>query len=207
MKKSIYISFIFLFVFICIAIIVKTGNAGDFNNNILKSIRSYESPFLTAFTKLISNMGDWFSYTPVLIMLFIFSKTRKNYAIPAAVTLIFSALLNLILKNAFAVQRPDATEHLTNAAGYGFPSGHAMNGMVFISILLFLFLVHSENSKIIIIIPAIIFAAIFILLIGFSRMYLGVHTPTDILAGYSLGLSISIVSLKIYINKKRKITA
>jgi len=105
-----------------------------------------------------------------------------------AITLSISALMGpILLKNVFAIERPNINP-LISTGGYGYPSGHSLNALVFFSVaaLLIWRYAHQKSTKIIF----TAFATVAILLVGFSRIYLGVHTITDVLGGYLAGCAI-----------------
>ncbi|WP_176590925.1 phosphatase PAP2 family protein [Sphingobium sp. EM0848] len=87
-------------------------------------------------------------------------------------------LLNLALKQGFAAPRPDLLPHLDNVDSYSFPSGHAAGNMIFFGALAML---AGQRS-------AYVGAGLAIALIGISRVWLGVHWPSDVLAGWIEGL-------------------
>lgn len=95
------------------------------------------------------------------------------------------ALLSNLLKLGFDRPRPDIVEHLTHATSSSFPSGHATLAAV-TYLTLGALIARGQPSRSI---KALVLgAAIFItILVGFSRIYLGVHWPTDVLAGWCLG--------------------
>ncbi|HEP1470513.1 TPA: phosphatase PAP2 family protein, partial [Streptococcus pyogenes] len=98
-----------------------------------------------------------------------------------------AAFLITTLKLFYQRPRP-AIEHLVYAGGYSFPSGHAMGSMlIFGSLLIICY--QRLHSKLLQFVTSMIFI-ILILLIGLSRIYLGVHYPSDILAGFVLGFGI-----------------
>jgi membrane-associated phospholipid phosphatase len=98
----------------------------------------------------------------------------------------FGALGSLELKSYFERPRPEALlPHVPEVSGWAFPSGHAMNGVIVYGMLTYVLLrrVGAGERRIILMI-----ATGLVLAIGFSRIYLGVHYLSDVLAGYASGL-------------------
>lgn len=87
-------------------------------------------------------------------------------------------LLNLILKQMFAAPRPDLLPHLDVVNSYSFPSGHATGNMIFFGAAMMLIRTRTAWA----------IGALMILWIGASRIWLGVHWPTDVLAGWIEGI-------------------
>ena len=99
--------------------------------------------------------------------------------------------LNLVLKNSFARARPDAALHLVEVTSTSFPSGHSMASSIFYLTMgaLLARTAKRRREK-----TYFVSAALFItFLIGFSRVYLGVHYPTDVLAGWSAGTAWAMI--------------
>ncbi|MBA4383338.1 MAG: hypothetical protein C0410_01240 [Anaerolinea sp.] len=96
-----------------------------------------------------------------------------------------SAILNLILKNIFQRARPVFAQAFLVDTGYSFPSGHAMISIAFYGAIAYLLfsMLKSKRNKTLIVVGALIMTV----LIGFSRLYLGVHFLTDVLAGWAAG--------------------
>jgi undecaprenyl-diphosphatase len=95
------------------------------------------------------------------------------------------ALISTLLKLAYARTRPDVVEHLVGIDSASFPSGHAMNSAV-TYLTLAVLLARAEKSRAVR--RYLVSAAIVLtLLVGFSRLYLGVHWPTDVAAGWIVG--------------------
>jgi undecaprenyl-diphosphatase len=92
-----------------------------------------------------------------------------------------SPILNLLLKEIFQRARPDL-HRLIEIGGYSFPSGHAMNAFTVYGILTFLLWRHIFNRSGRTLL--LLFSSFFIIMIGVSRIYLGVHYPSDIIGGY-----------------------
>jgi membrane protein DedA with SNARE-associated domain/membrane-associated phospholipid phosphatase len=95
-------------------------------------------------------------------------------------------LLNLALKAFFARQRPTFTDPILTLTTYSFPSGHAMASMIFYSLLVYLIVKQAVSWRLRVL--AVITGTVLILIIGFSRMYLGLHYLSDVLGGYAAGL-------------------
>ena len=131
---------------------------------------------------------------PILVLSlgFIFLLKNKKDAKYITTNLVLVFLLNRILKLIVARERPSVLR-LVSEEGYSFPSGHSMVSMGFYGFLIYLSYKNIKSKKIKI--PLIIFLSMLILLIGISRIYLGVHYATDVIGGFIIG----IVYLFIYI--------
>ena len=103
---------------------------------------------------------------------------RRFAALWLTLTMAGGTLLNLALKQLFAAPRPDLLPHLDIVNSYSFPSGHAAGNMILFGAIALLV----ERRA------AYMVSGIIILLIGVSRTWLGVHWPTDVLAGWIVGL-------------------
>ena len=94
--------------------------------------------------------------------------------------------MNIVLKQ--IVQRPRPTEYrIVNETGYSFPSGHSMVSMAFYGFLIYLIYKYVKNKYLKI--GLITFLSILIISIGISRIYLGVHYTSDVMAGFCISVS------------------
>lgn len=156
-----------------------------FDAAITQLIYSWRSPTLTYIMMEVTTLG---SGTHILIMslvgiIFLIKKHKKE-SILFSLALIMGILINMALK--MLIQRPRPMEDpLIIEKMSSFPSGHSMNAFIFFSLLSYFSYHFFKNKKITIAIT--IFSIVCILLVGISRVYLGVHHPSDVLAGYMAG--------------------
>jgi membrane-associated phospholipid phosphatase len=155
---------------------------------LIQWIQGIQSPALTAFVKAFTALGTELFYIPALLLLF-WCVDEKKGARLGFIT-ILSAFANGFFKELLKQPRPFALDPSVGLAfepSYGIPSGHAQLSLCFVLPLAIWAgrsgLARSGGGK-----AAIrLGAALFILCIAFTRLYLGVHFPTDILAGWLLG--------------------
>jgi undecaprenyl-diphosphatase len=125
--------------------------------------------------------------------------TRTGFGIPLAVAAGVSAGCHHLIKEIVERARPDDVYHLVTVSGYSFPSGHANTGLVFylfLMILLRRYLILHDYKGVAYLLT--LFLPILVFVIGVSRIYLGVHYPSDILGGWLLGGALLIVFVTIY---------
>lgn len=148
---------------------------------------------LTPIVKIFTNFGSALFLLPVTILLCLILKNRKiRFSI--LFNLIFITIINQVLK--FIVQRPRPTDFkLIDESGYSFPSGHAMISVAFYGYLIFLIYKYIKNKIIKFLLISLL--VILIIIIGVSRIYLGVHYTSDVLAGFLISLSYLIMYISI----------
>lgn len=150
-------------------------------------------PITTTFFKIITYFGDWMIIIPVCIICVIFLKEKRyKYLVASNLAIIF--ILNQVLKMVFNRPRP-VENRLIEASGYSFPSGHSMVSMAFYGLLIYLAYKNIKNKKIKYAIC--IGLTLLIVLIGISRIYLGVHYASDVAGGFLLSIAYLIVFTQI----------
>jgi len=157
-----------------------------FDNSFIWLIRYFASPELDRVMIFITNIGFGTSYISIvaicILLLTYFCRWREVAGL--AICLAGGAALNFWLKFLFHRSRPDLFR-VVQETGYSFPSGHVIASMCFYGMGAFLIMrtISSWRGRL----TVATLAGILIIAIGISRIYLGVHYPTDVLAGFAAG--------------------
>ncbi|MDQ3617826.1 MAG: phosphatase PAP2 family protein [Pseudomonadota bacterium] len=164
-----------------LADVIHEQEAIPFDEPILLFANAVASAGADRFFLLMSEIGYLYGVVPVDIGLVLVLTLLRRFreATFAAVALAGSALLNITTKLFFARDRPSLWESIAPETTYSFPSGHAMGSATLAWVVILL--AWSTRWRW----PALALAVPFVLLVGFSRVYLGVHFPSDILAGWA----------------------
>lgn len=152
---------------------------------VLNFVEQMRTPFFTVFFKCITYLGEWSVVLPIALMvsvILILKRKKKQDAILAFISL-GSLGVAFFLKSFIHRMRP--LNGLINETSFSFPSAHAVISVVFYGFIIYLLLPKIKNKKLKAL--KIFIASILVLLIGFSRIYLGVHYLSDVLAGYIIG--------------------
>ena len=160
-------------------------------------ILNLRSEPVTAIMKVITNLSSVYVLIAITIGIFLFVKNKK-VGLCVASNLIITTLLNQLLKYIIQRPRPDGYR-LIAESGYSFPSGHSMVSMAFYGLIIYLIWKMVKNKKIKYISCGIL--GLLIPMIGFSRIYLGVHYASDVIGGFA----ISIVYLLLFTNIARSV--
>ncbi|UVI29509.1 phosphatase PAP2 family protein [Paenibacillus spongiae] len=167
-----------------LAMLVTRDKLMSFDLAIIRTVQGWENPALTRVMKAVTKLGSSSVVIPLVLLtavvLFVVLKHRKELVLLIG-AMVGSALLNELLKLLYHRARPDI-HRIIEETGYSFPSGHSMAAFTFYGILTYLLWRHmpSRGWRV----GLVIIAACFILTIGLSRVYLGVHYPSDLLGGY-----------------------
>lgn len=185
---------IFIILFMIWTILVLKGNLLTFDYQVFSFLHYYLlSDILTSFLKMITYMGSAWFLGIITLMILCFFK-NKFIGIRLGINLFLVSMLNLLLKNIFLIPRPD-TLTLISENGFSYPSGHAMTSLAFYGFLIYL--VYQKMKPSILKKMIILLFILLIFLIGFSRIYLGVHHFSDILGGYLISLAYFILFIKL----------
>lgn len=147
----------------------------------------------TPIAKFITNFGGAIWLLLLIILSLIVFKNKK-IKIALVLNLIIATALNFILKN--IVQRPRPTEfRIIEETGYSFPSGHSMVSMAFYGYLIYLTYKYIKNKYLKF--GIITLLSLLIISIGISRIYLGVHYTSDVIAGFLISIAYLIIFTKV----------
>lgn len=187
---------ILIFVFILIAENVLGKEKIILDSVVYQFLLEHRNNFLTFLFKTITQLGSAIYLIIITILCIIFVKNKK-YKVTIPLNLVLIALINLIMKNIFVRPRPDEFR-VIDETGYSFPSGHSMASMAFYGYLIYIIHKNVKNKILKYILCTIL--SILILLIGLSRIYLGVHYTSDVIAGlcFSMTYLIFMVSIGVY---------
>lgn len=179
--------------FFLMAYIVVTGVASGFDDSIRSIFYELRNESLTPVVKIITYLGNWQTIVLFCIILLSVRPLRINYGLPVSVGAIAVTVINKMIKHIVQRVRPEDITHLIDEGGFSFASGHAAVSMFFYGMLIYLVRSNVKEKKKANI--TTIFLALPMILIGLSRIYLGVHYPTDVIAGWCIGIvMISLVS-------------
>ncbi len=169
------------FVFTKVASNVLNNNYFNFDISVSTFIYQFRNPFLTQIMEFFSFLGKdaWiFASAPIILLLAV--RKHKKEAFLFSIALLMGYAINMSIKWLIARPRP-LLSPLVLESFYSFPSGHSMDSFVFYSLIALFIFRFTRNKKISITISAV--SLLLVVLISISRVYLGVHYPTDVIAG------------------------
>ena len=140
------------------------------------------------FFKSVTILGNTATIIGLLVILLIFIKDKYRYMLGSSA--LVTVLVNQLLKHIIMRPRPDHLR-LIKQGGYSYPSGHSMISVAVYGFLIY-YVYHNVKNKYLKV-TLICLLSLLIILIGISRIYVGVHYPSDVLGGYILSLLILIL--------------
>lgn len=194
---NIFLSLTSLFIFLDLVEDYLTKENWGFDLIVASYVDSIRNNFLNSFFKVITKTGN---VIPMLIITFIvaviFIRIKKEkQALFISINTLGLWIFNGLLKQIFKRPRPSGSKIIA-ASGYSFPSGHAMIFMGFSILICYYILLYVKQKRTAIFLSILILA--YSILVGLSRVYLGVHYFSDVLAGWFAGILWSSGSIAIY---------
>lgn len=193
-KSTFILSLISLICFGIMAVLVINQKTATFDSKVIAFIQGLESPILTTIMKVFTTIGSTKTVAVLcLIIMFVLYVVLKQRS---ECLLFIAAILGtnvLFISLKFLIQRERPSLHrLIEETGYSFPSGHSTIAFALYGTILFLLWRHVQIRWKRAILT--VMAAMMILSIGISRIYVGVHYPSDVLAGFLIaGFWITLV--------------
>ena len=151
------------------------------------------SDFATPIAKLITCFGGVIFLVSFSILSIILIKNKK-IGISIDSNLVIVSVLNITLKQILQRPRPNELRFI-NESGYSFPSGHSMISAAFYGLIIYLIHKYVKNKYVKWILTIIL--SILIVSIGISRIYLGVHYTSDVLAGFLVAISYLVIYITV----------
>lgn len=158
-----------------------------FDTFVLSALEAIRTTQLTGVFVSVTLFGSKITIAILTLVCSIWLYRKGEYRL-ALLCILFNTINGLvtwILKLLIHRPRPDTVESLIEASGFSLPSGHASSSLLFYGMIAFLLLrtLRSPQARFALILSTVLF----ILCIGVSRLYLGVHYPTDVLIGFAIG--------------------
>lgn len=184
LTQAFFISLLCMIGFGLMALLVSDHRIAVFDSTIISFVQGLESPPLTRVMKFFTNIGAGWPVVliSVLVMWFLYKVLHHRKELILFVAVVAgSTILNDVLKRLFQRARP-SLHRIVEANGFSFPSGHSMAAFSLYGIIAFLLWRHMPTA-----IGRgmlIMFSAAMIMIIGVSRIYLGVHYPSDVIGGF-----------------------
>lgn len=200
-SKKMSLFLVFTLIFGVIAIFHESRVGRWIDREVYEFIYASESFITTALMLGFTQLGEVLSMivmSLILISILMLYKL-KIHTLFILISMIASSILIPVLKNSFDRERPSMLR-LIEISGFSFPSGHAMGSTIFFGSLGTIIKHTDLNNKALL----MTVCATFILMISSSRVYLGVHYPTDVLAGVVIGLAVVVGTSALLHKKLRK---
>ncbi|MCM3667397.1 phosphatase PAP2 family protein [Mesobacillus maritimus] len=185
-------------VYISLAIAISNGHSLRLDEGISNVVHSFVGNSKPAISETLATLGSTkgFVIVAVAVITWLVFKRKDYMAVGVYVFAVLSGyLLNSILKEWHQRPRP-TTEQLTEVTTLSFPSGNSMMGFIMYSMAAYFLIMRLTSLKAKI--TVILVTTFIILFYGISRVILNVHYPSDILAGYALGLMWSVIWIQLY---------
>lgn len=191
---------------VCVGIFVFLAVRYEMNGNLSMDIAAIEfsktirSPFLTGLFKVVTHFG---SFLTIGILTAIMAIVIKPLLVKIFAVANIAIVGGFCLVVKYLIKRPRPVDvNLIKETGFSFPSAHAMIAVVFFGFLIFLILRYIKNKSLKITLT--ILFSVLALIIGYTRVYLGVHYLSDVLAGIVAGIAYLTAAILLYLFLEKK---
>ena len=199
--SSVCLAFFCLIMFLYLLIKYQIYKSFEIDNYFIDFSSKIRSEGLTNFFKMVTHFGSILTIAILSFVLFLLSR-NKVVKIFSIVNVGFVSVFCLIVKHLVHRPRPEGIA-LIEETGFSFPSAHTMGSVVFYGFLIFLILRFVKIKSLKILLSIILFVVP--MLIGYTRVYLGVHFVTDVMAGILAGIVYLVVAIAVFIKLENKL--
>jgi membrane-associated phospholipid phosphatase len=156
------------------------------DTSILQTFQTFHTPLIDQIAIAVTFLGEPFVLIILSCTLAFISLWQRKWAEASVFAIVVAGgiSLNFWLKTLFARARPALWEHIVDVRNYSFPSGHAMVSLIVYGFIGYWLIIRYPSAQK----PILTATVLLVVAIGLSRLYLGVHWPTDVVAGYAAGL-------------------
>ena len=175
--------------------VVNSGNMKTLDMNVSGWFFNLRNPVLSKGLYYFTQLGSFYGVTigTALVSLFLMWQRRGFQLLASLISVLGSSISMYYSKLYFHRERPLNIAYYTTENSFSFPSGHSTSAMALVGLLCYFCLTEIKNKTTRILL--FLMGVMYILLIGISRIYLGVHFLTDVLAGYLLGFLWVLVAI------------
>ena len=190
-----------------IATAIGNKSIAQFDTSVISFVQGMETPWLTSTMKFFTTLANTKSVIVIALIAFVllyFAFRYRQQAFLLIVVIGGTVVLNTMLKHYFKRERPEI-HRIMDANGFSFPSGHSMIAFSLYTIIVYIAWrnVKTTLSRTLLILSA----AFMIIMTGISRIYVGVHYPSDVVGGFAasaLWVTIAIIVYGAYQNRREK---
>jgi len=200
--------------FIELASEVLEGDTQTFDEWVVRSMRQADDPSLAIGSSTLTEIARDITALGSVSVLALMTLAAAGYLLVRGqyrsmwftiIATVSGAILSTVLKASFQRERPSIVPHLTETMTSSFPSGHSMlSAMVYLTLgTLLMRLTRNRRAKMYILMIAVTLAV----MVGLTRIYLGVHYPTDVMAGWAAGLTWAVLCwlVESYLQRQGKV--
>ena len=196
-------------VFGFIAFAISNESIAPFDTAVIGFVQGLEIMWLTTFMKFISWIGSGYFVAPIAVIGFVvlfFVLHNRPQAFLFIVVIAGSVIFNSLLKKYFKRERPEI-HRIIEENGLSFPSGHSMMAIALYAIFVFIawHYIKTLGGRAVL----LLLSAFMIIIIGTSRIYLGVHYPSDVIGGFAvsaLWVTIAVTVYSYFLNKSKVVS-
>lgn len=180
--------------FICVLVYANDSQPFALDVAVRDWFVSIRNDFLNIIVISLTHLGDTVTIIALCVLLLLMPNRRK-YGLPVSIAALAGVALYKPMKHFFLRARPEEALHLVEQGGFSFPSGHSVSSVIVYGLLLYLIQKHCTNEKLKKVLSVV--CALLAVLIGPSRLYVGVHWTTDVLCGMLIGAAVLIITISI----------